>query len=73
MCIRDSVITGSFSAFSRNELKEELINRGARVTNSITNKTDYLISGEKPGSKISKAKELEIKILFEKEILALLN
>ena len=67
------VITGSFSSFSRNELKEELINRGARVTNSITNKTDYLISGEKPGSKLSKAKELEIKILFEKEILALLN
>ena len=67
------VITGSFTSFSRNELKEQLIVRGAKVTSSISTKTDFLISGEKPGSKLSKAEELNIKTLNEQEIIDLLN
>ena len=67
------VITGSFTSFSRNELKEQLIVRGAKVTSSISTKTDFLISGEKPGSKLSKAEELNIKILNEQEIIDLLS
>tara|TARA_B100000586_G_scaffold239147_1_gene191269 strand:+ start:362 stop:2389 length:2028 start_codon:yes stop_codon:yes gene_type:complete len=67
------VITGSFTSFSRNEIKEQLIVRGAKVTSSISTKTDFLISGEKPGSKLSKAEELNIKTLNEQEIIDLLN
>ena len=67
------VITGSFTSFSRNELKEQLIVRGAKVTSSISTKTDFLISGEKPGSKLSKAEELNIKTLNEQEIIDLLD
>ena len=67
------VITGSFTSFSRNELKEQLIVRGAKVTSSISTKTDFLISGEKPGSKLSKAEELNIKTLNEQEVIDLLN
>ncbi len=66
------VITGSFSSFSRKELKEKLITRGAKVTSNISTKTDFLISGEKPGSKLSKAEELNIKTLNEQEALNLL-
>ena len=67
------VITGSFTSFSRNELKEQLIVRGAKVTSSISTKTDLLISGEKPGSKFSKAKGLNIKTLNEQEVIDLLS
>ena len=67
------VITGSFTSFSRNELKEQLIVEGAKVTSSISTKTDFLISGEKPGSKLSKAEELNIKTLSEQEVIELLS
>ena len=67
------VITGSFSAFSRNQLKEELIQKGAKVTSSVSIKTNLLISGENPGSKLAKAGELGIRILTEQELVELLN
>ena len=62
------VITGSFSSISRNKLKEELINRGAKVAASISTRTDLLIVGKNPGSKLGKAKDLEIDILREQEV-----
>ena len=58
---------------SRNELKDQLIVKGAKVTSSISSQTDFLISGEKPGSKLSKAEELNIKTLSEQEIINLLS
>ena len=66
-------MTGSFASFSRNELKEQLIILGAKVTSSISNKTGFLIAGEKPGSKLSKAEELNIKTLSEQEVIELLS
>ena len=62
------VITGSFSSFSRSQLKETLIKMGAKVASSISSKTDYLISGTSPGSKLKKAEELGITILNEQEV-----
>lgn len=64
------VITGSLSR-PRDEIKEELESLGANVTGSVTKKTDYVIAGEKAGSKLEKAKELNIKILTEDEYLEL--
>lgn len=61
-------ITGSFESFNRNELSQKLIELGAKVTNSVTSKTNYLICGEKAGSKLKKAEELKIKIIKEGEI-----
>ncbi len=46
---------------------------GGKVTSSVTNKTDYLIAGEKAGSKFTKAKSLGIKILSETDFIELLN
>ena len=48
--------------------KEELINRGAKVAASISTRTDLLIVGKNPGSKLGKAKDLEIDILREQEV-----
>ena len=62
------VITGSFSSFSRSQLKETLIKMGAKVSSSVSSKTDYLVSGTSPGSKLKKAEELGITIINEQEV-----
>ena len=67
------VITGTFTNIARSQLKEELIRVGARVTSSVSAKTDFLVAGEKPGSKLKKASDLGIKILEEAEALTLLQ
>lgn len=60
------VITGTLSV-PRDEIKEKLESLGANVTGSVTKKTDYVIAGEKAGSKYDKAKELDITIINEEE------
>ena len=66
------VLTGTLSV-PRNELKAQLQARGARVTGSVSNNTDYVVVGEQPGSKYDKAVELGIDILDEAACLALLE
>jgi DNA ligase (NAD+) len=63
------VLTGTLEQLSRKEAKEELEALGAKVTGSVTKKTDLLIAGEKAGSKLDKAKELDIEIMDEKAML----
>lgn len=59
------VITGKFSKFSRNELKGIIESKGGKVSGSISSKTNYLVLGEDPGSKLEKAQKLKIDILTE--------
>ena len=66
------VITGSFKGIARSQLKEELIRSGARVSGSVSSRTDYLIAGEKPGSKLKKAVDLGIEVLEEDKVLEIL-
>ena len=61
------VLTGTLSEFSRNEAKEQIETLGGRVTSSVSKKTDYLIAGKDAGSKLEKAKKLEVTIWDEKE------
>ena len=62
------VITGSLCNFTREELKAKLEELGGNVRSSVSSQTDYLIVGEKAGSKLAKAEQLGIEILNEKEL-----
>ncbi|MEE9451221.1 MAG: NAD-dependent DNA ligase LigA [Gammaproteobacteria bacterium] len=67
------VLTGSLSTMTRDEAKEKLQNLGATVSNSVSKKTDYVIAGEAPGSKMTKAQALGVNILDESALLAFLK
>jgi len=66
------VLTGSLSK-PRSEYKETLLQRGAKVAGSVSKNTDYLVAGEKAGSKLDKAQQLGVKILDEEALLQLLG
>ncbi|WP_425435964.1 NAD-dependent DNA ligase LigA [Lactobacillus terrae] len=59
------VITGTLNSYKRSELADKLKHMGAKVTGSVTKKTDILIAGEKAGSKLTKAQDLGIQIIDE--------
>jgi DNA ligase (NAD+) len=65
------VITGTLATMSRDEAKARLIALGAKVSGSVSKKTDFVIVGEDPGSKLEKARELQISVLSEDEVLQL--
>jgi len=66
-------ITGKLSLMTRDDLKEKLLQNGAKVTTSISKNTSYLIAGENAGSKLAKAKDLNVRILNENDINTFLN
>lgn len=63
------VITGSFNTLARRELRSALVQAGAKVTSKVSSKTDYLIVGDKPGSKLQEANRYGIKTINEKDAL----
>jgi DNA ligase (NAD+) len=67
------VITGTLSSMARDEAKQKLMALGAKVTNSVSKKTTYVVYGEAPGSKYEKALQLGVKTLNEKELLELIK
>jgi len=66
------VITGTLSQMGRSDAKAALQALGAKVSGSVSAKTDYLVAGEKAGSKLTKAQDLGVKILSEDDLIALL-
>lgn len=68
------VISGTFTKFSRDELKQMIERHGGKNTGSVTGKTDYLIAGENMGpAKLEKAKKHGVTILNEDQFLSLIN
>lgn len=67
------VLTGTLNTLTRDDAKEKIENLGAKVSGSVSSKTNYVVAGEDPGSKLMKAKELGIKILDEKQFLDLIK
>jgi len=67
------LFTGSLKNMSRAEAKSQAENLGAKVVSSISKSTDILVSGEKSGSKLSKAKNLGVKIITEEEWISISN
>jgi len=67
------VITGTLPPLSRDQAKERLLAAGAKVSGSVSAKTDYLLAGDKAGSKLSKAEKLGVSILDEATMLSMLD
>ncbi len=67
------VITGTLKNYSRSEAGALIKERGGKVTDSVSRKTEFLVAGAEPGSKLEKAQALGVKILDEAEFLRLLN
>ena len=67
------VLTGSLEGFTRDEAKALIENRGGKVTGSVSRKTDYVVAGTDPGSKLEKARELGIAVLSEKDFRVLIR
>ncbi len=67
------VITGTLENLSREEAQSKLKELGAKTPNSVSKKTDFVVVGDSPGSKATKARELGITILSEKELVKILE
>lgn len=67
------VITGTLPTMKRDEASALILQNGGKTSGSVSKKTSYLLAGEDAGSKLTKAKELNIPILTEAEFLAMLD
>lgn len=67
------VLTGALESLTRDQARARLRERGARVTDSVSRKTDYLVAGADPGSKLEKARALGVEVLDEAAFLKLLD
>src|SRR5207244_9031315 len=65
------VLTGTLPTLKREEAASKIEAAGAKVTSSVSKKTDYVVAGEDAGSKLDKAQKLGVKIIDEKELLKL--
>ena len=59
------VLTGTLTAMSRDQARDRIMAAGGKVTGSVSKKTDYLVAGDKAGSKLTKAQKLGITVLDE--------
>ncbi|MBU0611767.1 MAG: NAD-dependent DNA ligase LigA, partial [Armatimonadetes bacterium] len=67
------VLTGTLAGFSREAATEAIRRRGGKVTASVSKKTDYVVAGADPGSKLTKAQELDVTVLDEEGFVRLLE
>ena len=67
------VVTGTLNNFSRSEIQAKIRNLGGLTSSSISGKTNYLIAGDNPGSKISDASKLGVEIISEQDFVELFD
>ncbi len=67
------VVTGTLVKYNRDEIKELITRHGGRAASSVSKNTDYVVAGEKAGSKLAKAEKLGVTVLTEEQFEALLK
>ena len=67
------VLTGTLPSMSRDDAKDLIVRQGGKVAGSVSKKTNYVVAGSDPGSKLDRATELGVKVLDERELLALVG
>ncbi len=67
------VVTGTLTKYGREEIEELITRHGGRAASSVSKNTDFVVAGEKAGSKLAKAQELGVRVLNEKEFEGLLK
>ncbi|MHC4638048.1 MAG: NAD-dependent DNA ligase LigA [Planctomycetota bacterium] len=70
---RNFVVTGTLSNFNRQQIEQTIKQHGGKISSSVSKKTDYLLAGEKPGSKLEKAVKLGINVISEEQFINMLE
>ena len=67
------VVTGTLENFTRTQIEQAIKENGAKTSSSVSKKTDFVLAGKNPGSKLKKAKELGIEVIDESKFIKLVQ
>jgi len=67
------VVTGTLENFSRQQIEQAIRQAGGKSSSSVSKKTDFVLAGENPGSKINKAQKLGVKVIGESQFLDMIG
>ena len=67
------MLTGTLPTLTREEATDQMMRAGGRVTSSVSKKTDYVVAGDNPGSKLANAERLGVDVIGEEDLLVLVQ